>query len=265
MIIVPFMTTSRVCFFLTLCVCMGFVCPRAVQAQDISENIVYEQTGPPQWDPIEAANGFPEESPLHPKADKTAVISDEESSGTDIYDSLDDYNDDYLSSRSKSSGGVTSALSEKTHVAVVPEKSGACLWMNSHYLFLVLSAAGILLTLLVIRIFFLPKSFNSDPANLPSMGQLIGELSINTCTKLYYVKTGEEVLVRGVTPQHISLITKLQKTTLSSFVPVGEQETATNTSPIQNKEAVHHTELALLRDDIQALQRAIEELRHQHL
>jgi flagellar biogenesis protein FliO len=262
MMTMPFMTPIRVCFFLTLCACAGLVCPSAVLAQDESVNIVYEQTGPPRWDPIKAANGFPQEAPPYLKAGETSDASNEESFSKDIYDSLDDYSHDYLSSESGKTG-VTNDRPDASAEAgnnALKETSGTCFWVDLPYPFLALAAIAILVTLIVIRL-LLSKSTPLNPHGHVDMGQVIGELQINANTTLYYVKTGGDVLVIGVTPHNIALITKLPDTTTVSPFDLGSQTKVTaNTGSILEKKIVPHTELALLRNDIQELQRSISRL-----
>lgn len=107
------------------------------------------------------------------------------------------------------------------------------------------------------------------------LGQVMGKLYISPKHSLVYVRSGGRVLLLGMTPASVSLVTEFDAESFDEQLNAGQGSAATPvngvdfisqmrtaTARMDNATAVEDTDLDSIRGDLQRLQQFLEESKH---
>lgn len=110
----------------------------------------------------------------------------------------------------------------------------------------------------------------------PQLGSVVGRLYLNPKTSIHFVRTGGKMLLLGVTPQQVTLLTELEEGVFDEVAnrprppaPAAQQaaprpadflaELQENNRRLQQQQFSEDDDLVSLRSDIQRLQQSLQE------
>jgi len=139
-----------------------------------------------------------------------------------------------------------------------------------------LQAAAILLLICGLIIFsaYLARRFGQRTPLLagPNLGKELGRVYLNPKATLHYVQSGDRVLVVGVTPTAMSLITEFDATTFNGQAapaprplrPFQDQLRSADARLSKTDQSVDDEEIDALRGDIKRLQQYLQDSAREH-